>query len=56
MADIQTNIPVRAKPLIVADAELFVAERTWTGGLPAPNILLETDPNESSSEIGRAHV
>lgn len=42
MANISTAVPVTVTPLVVADAERFSAEYDWPGGVPPPNVILQS--------------
>lgn len=49
MADQLTTVECEVLPLIVADAERFMAEYNWPGGVPAPSVLMRTTLTESSA-------
>ena len=49
MADQLTSVECEILPLIVADAERFMAEYDWPGGVPAPSVLMRSKLNETSA-------
>ncbi len=47
MADQLTQVECQIVPLIVADAERFMAEYDWPGGIPSPSVLMRTIPSQA---------